>query len=83
MIGSLRFKERAVEKGIPALNFRKPFDLPTVDHSNRELYLSTVGMGTYLGSPDDQDDFDLYIALKYLIKSNTLNVIDTAINYRC
>ena len=25
----------------------------------------------------------MYIALKYLIKSGALNVIDTAINYRC
>lgn len=82
--GSLRFKERAVAKGIPAKNFRKPFDLPTgIDGASTSLNLSTVGMGTYLGSPDDQDDFDLYIALKYLLKSSTLNVIDTAINYRC
>lgn len=40
-------------------------------------------MGTYLGKPDDEDDFDQYVALKYLLKSSTLNVIDTAINYRC
>ena len=33
--------------------------------------------------PNDEDDFDLYIALKYLLKSGSMNVIDTAINYRC
>ena len=66
-------------KGIPAKNFRKPFELP----NNTTLNLSTVGLGTYLGTPDDQDDFDSYIALKYLLKSGTVNVVDTAINYRC
>ena len=82
--GSLRFKERAIAKGIPSKNFRRPFDLPAPrDPLDAHLNLSTVGLGTYLGKPDDEDDFDLYIALKYLIKSSTLNVIDTAINYRC
>ena len=33
--------------------------------------------------PNDENDFDLYIALKYLLKSGSINVIDTAINYRC
>jgi len=45
--------------------------------------LSSVGMGTYLGQPDDKDDYDTYVALTYLIKTGSLNVIDTAINYRC
>ena len=57
--GSLRFKERAVAKGIPAKNFRRPFDLPALrDPADAALNLSTVGMGTYLGSTDDEDDFD-------------------------
>ena len=82
--GSLRFKERAMAQGIPGKNFRKPFDLPVLkDPSDAVLNLSTVGLGTYLGKPDDEDDFDQYIALKYLLKSGTLNFIDTAINYRC
>jgi len=29
--------------------------------------LSTVGLGTYVGKPDDEDDFDTYVAAKYLI----------------
>ena len=63
--GSLRFKERAIGKGIPAKNFRKPFELP--NETSPDLFLSTVGMGTYLGKPDDEDDFDQYVALKYLM----------------
>ena len=32
---------------------------------------------------DDEDDFDLYIAARYLLQSGALNVLDTASNYRC
>jgi aryl-alcohol dehydrogenase-like predicted oxidoreductase len=47
------------------------------------LELSTIGLGTYLGLPDDQTDFDVYNALKLLVLSGGVNVVDTAINYRC
>lgn len=47
------------------------------------LHLSTVGLGTYLGLPDDKTDFDVYNAAKLLVQSGGVNVIDTAINYRC
>ena len=47
------------------------------------LQLSTVGLGTYLGMPDDKDDFDVYNAVKLLSQSSGVNVFDTAINYRC
>ena len=47
------------------------------------LELSTVGLGTYIGLPNDQTDFDVYNAAKLLVKSGGVNVIDTAINYRC
>jgi len=56
-------------------NFRKPFHIP--------LELSTVGLGSYLGAPDDSTDFDLYNAAKLLVLSGGVNVLDTAINYRC
>ena len=45
--------------------------------------MSTVGLGTYIGKPDDEDDFDQYVAAKYLLQSGTLNVLDSASNYRC
>ncbi|CDW78225.1 UNKNOWN [Stylonychia lemnae] len=40
-------------------------------------------LGSYLGAPDDATDFDLYNAMKLLVLSGGVNVIDTAINYRC
>jgi aryl-alcohol dehydrogenase-like predicted oxidoreductase len=56
-------------------SFRKP-------HSEfREL--STVGLGSYIGLPDDPTDFDLYNATKHMVLNGGVNVIDTAINYRC
>jgi hypothetical protein len=60
---------------VPLRNFRKPFHIP--------LELSTIGMGTYIGIPDDSTDFDVYNAMKLLVLSGGVNVIDTAINYRC
>lgn len=45
------------------------------------LTLSNVGMGTYLGNPDDDTDKTVIQAIKKSILAG-LNVIDTAINYR-
>ena len=45
--------------------------------------MSTVGYGTFIGKPDDEDDFDTYVAAKHLIRSGAVNMIDTAANYRC
>jgi len=42
-----------------------------------------VGLGTYIGAPTDEDDFDVYNAAKHLVLSGGVNVLDTAINYRC
>ena len=36
-----------------------------------------------MGLPDDQTDFDVYNAAKLLVASGGVNVLDTAINYRC
>ena len=60
---------------VPLRHFRKPFHIP--------FELSTVGLGTYIGAPDDQTDFDVYNAVKLMVMSGGVNVIDTAINYRC
>lgn len=43
--------------------------------------LSSIGIGTYLGSPDDEDDARYGEAVQASVSSG-FNVIDTAINYR-
>ncbi len=45
------------------------------------LFLSNVGIGTYLGDPDARTDELVTSAVKQSIQSG-INVIDTAINYR-
>lgn len=45
------------------------------------LSLSSVGIGTYLGNPDNATDKLVVESIKTSIKSG-INVIDTAINYR-
>ena len=47
----------------------------------RGLTLSSLGIGTYLGQPDDKIDAS-YAASVMAAVENGLNVIDTAINYR-
>ena len=46
-----------------------------------DLNLSNVGIGTYLGDPDNKTDELVKNAVKQSILSG-VNVIDTAINYR-
>jgi aryl-alcohol dehydrogenase-like predicted oxidoreductase len=60
------------DKGKPASHFRV-FD---------ELYLSSLGIGTYLGELTQQDDRLMEDAVYNSIKSGSVNVVDTAINYR-
>jgi aryl-alcohol dehydrogenase-like predicted oxidoreductase len=47
-----------------------------------DLWLSSVGLGTYLGHHDEATD-DLYRRAVVRAAQNGCNVIDTAINYRC
>jgi aryl-alcohol dehydrogenase-like predicted oxidoreductase len=46
------------------------------------LQASSIGIGTYLGEPDDADDRRYDEAVRAAVAAG-LNVIDTAINYRC
>jgi len=50
-------------------------------NSFQNLYLSNIGIGTYLGDPNSQTDEMVINAIKKSILSG-INVIDTAINYR-
>jgi aryl-alcohol dehydrogenase-like predicted oxidoreductase len=55
-------------------NFRSPF--------NSDLKLTAIGYGTYMGDPDDTNDYLQYDAIKQSVLSGGLNHIDTAPNYR-
>lgn len=46
------------------------------------LWMSSIGIGTYLGNYDDATDRQYRQALVHAVASGS-NVIDTAINYRC
>src|SRR5215471_15871816 len=53
------------------------------DHRDlRGLALSSIGIGTYLGSDDDADDVRYSTAVVRALEHG-MNVIDTAVNYRC
>jgi aryl-alcohol dehydrogenase-like predicted oxidoreductase len=68
--GTRRFRERAGT--VPPEHFHEGL---------RDLYLSSIGIGTYLGEPDDATDAAYGEALVAAVALGT-NVIDTAINYR-
>ena len=67
--GTAKFAKKNI--AVNSKNFRK----------FQELTLSNVGMGTYLGNPDENTDKLVVQAIKKSILAG-LNVIDTAINYR-
>lgn len=46
-----------------------------------ELWLSSIGLGTYLGEPDDSADQEYTQAIAAALQVG-INVLDTAINYR-
>jgi aryl-alcohol dehydrogenase-like predicted oxidoreductase len=70
--GTKRFRDNAIKKGKSRLHF-KPFD---------DLFLTSIGMGTYLGDLSKEDDKDIENALYESVSSGAINVIDSAINYR-
>jgi aryl-alcohol dehydrogenase-like predicted oxidoreductase len=70
--GTKKYAEYAVQKGKPSRHFRL-FD---------GMYLSSIGMGTYLGQPTTEDDKAMENAIYESIKSGAVNVIDSSINYR-
>lgn len=46
------------------------------------ILASSIGIGTYLGEPDDADDRRYEDAVRAAVAAG-INVVDTAINYRC
>lgn len=53
------------------------------DHFRKsgDLWLSSIGIGTYLGEPDEKDDHAYRDAIVLALRSGC-NVVDTAVNYR-
>lgn len=70
--GTKKYAQHAVSLGRSHAHFRA-FD---------GLHLSSIGMGTYLGQPTQEDDLAVENAVYQSVKSGAINVIDTAINYR-
>ena len=60
-------------RGLPSSHFRT---------APGELELSSLGLGTYLGSADGATDLAVEQAVTICLTSGRINVIDTAINYR-
>ena len=46
------------------------------------LWLSSIGLGAYLGDHDDETDRAVQAAVVRCVEAG-VNVVDTAINYRC
>jgi aryl-alcohol dehydrogenase-like predicted oxidoreductase len=70
--GTARFRERFAD------GFAADFFRPTTC----ELTVSSLGVGTYLGDSTDADDACYDRAIRTAIQCG-INVVDTAINYRC
>jgi aryl-alcohol dehydrogenase-like predicted oxidoreductase len=68
--GTERYRQRFARKLAPE-HFRQ----------SQELWLSSIGLGTYLGNYDDATDQEYHQAVCLAVESGC-NVIDTAINYR-
>jgi aryl-alcohol dehydrogenase-like predicted oxidoreductase len=74
--GTARYRDRFPQLRDPG-HFRRPKHVPGVE----QLWLSSIGLGTYLGEPDDAADANYVEAISTALHSG-INVLDTAINYR-
>jgi aryl-alcohol dehydrogenase-like predicted oxidoreductase len=74
--GTLRYRNRFPQLR-DASHFRRPEHVP----GPSQLWLSSIGLGTYLGEPDDRADANYVAAIIAGLRSG-INVLDTAINYR-
>ena len=74
--GTERYSNRFPQLGA-AGHFRRPEQISGVN----DLWLSSIGLGTYLGEPDDATDQAYIKAIVTALRSG-INLLDTAINYR-
>src|SRR5690242_10590756 len=70
--GTQRYAERFRGRFVPDFHRSSPLGVST----------SSIGLGTYLGDPTDADDAAYAEAARRAIASG-INLLDTAINYRC
>jgi aryl-alcohol dehydrogenase-like predicted oxidoreductase len=74
--GTSRYRERFPQ--LAEADFFR--NLPHVSGA-RELWLASIGLGTYLGEPEDAADAEYVAAMTVAMRSG-INVLDSAINYR-
>lgn len=74
--GTARYRDR-FPKLRDAGHFRRPAHVPGAG----DLWLSSIGLGTYLGEPDAAADQEYVAAIVTAVRSG-INLLDTAINYR-
>jgi aryl-alcohol dehydrogenase-like predicted oxidoreductase len=74
--GAARYRDR-----FPQLREADHFRQPRHVSGVADLWLSSIGLGTYLGEPDDATDASYTDAVESALRSG-INVLDTAINYR-
>jgi len=74
--GTARYRDRFPELR-DAGHFRRPANVPGAG----ELWLSSIGLGTYLGDADAATDTAYIESIASALRSG-INVLDTAINYR-
>jgi aryl-alcohol dehydrogenase-like predicted oxidoreductase len=74
--GTLRYRDRFPQLE-HAGHFRHADAVPPLT----DLSVSSIGLGTYLGEPDDAADKEYVDAIALALRSG-INVLDTAINYR-
>ncbi len=72
--GTRRFRDRGIDdRNLPSGHFRT---------APGDLAVTTLGLGTYIGSPDAGTDLAVEQAVTICLTSGRVNVLDTAINYR-
>jgi aryl-alcohol dehydrogenase-like predicted oxidoreductase len=74
--GTARYRDR-FPRLRDAQHFRQAETVPGAG----ELWMSSIGVGTYLGQTDEAGDLNYVEAIKTALRSG-INVLDTAINYR-
>jgi aryl-alcohol dehydrogenase-like predicted oxidoreductase len=74
--GTARYRDRFPNLR-DAGHFRQAAQVPGVN----QLWLSSIGLGTYLGDPSDAADLSYMAAIEAGLEAG-INVLDTAINYR-